>query len=133
PSRDTATGLPACLWRNNASRIPFTIAELTAFRYLFKASEPLAFILLSFAIVIHSEWFRPQSYHQMQPRSEIRSRNRCGARVDFPAPFGPAMMTTFGIYGFSLYSIRGNGMVSRTCSMPHIQAVHRSMPIPKPA
>src|SRR6476659_891466 len=35
--------------------------------------------------------------------------------------------------GYSLYSIRGNGIVSRTCSNPQIQATARSMPIPKPA
>ena len=29
-------------------------------------------------------------------------------------------------YGFSLYSILGKGIVSRTCSMPAIQAVQRS-------
>jgi hypothetical protein len=35
-------------------------------------------------------------------------------------------------YGYSRWSIRGNGIVSRTCSRPQIQATARSMPIPKP-
>ena len=35
-------------------------------------------------------------------------------------------------YGRMRYSIRGNGIVSRMCSMPHIHAVQRSIPIPKP-
>ena len=35
-------------------------------------------------------------------------------------------------YGYSRYSILGNGIVSRTCSRPQIQATARSMPMPKP-
>src|SRR5439155_25923012 len=36
-------------------------------------------------------------------------------------------------HGRSLYSIRGNAIVSRTCSSPQIQATQRSIPMPKPA
>ena len=36
-------------------------------------------------------------------------------------------------YGLNLYNILGNGIVSRTCSIPHIHATVRSMPMPKPA
>ena len=36
-------------------------------------------------------------------------------------------------YGRSRFINRGNGIVSLTCSIPHIQAVHRSMPMPNPA
>src|SRR5213593_3602966 len=36
-------------------------------------------------------------------------------------------------HGVSLYSIRGNGMVSRTCSSPQIHVTARSIPMPKPA
>src|SRR5579863_5445017 len=35
-------------------------------------------------------------------------------------------------HGVRRYSMRGNGMVSRTCSSPQIQATTRSMPMPKP-
>ena len=35
-------------------------------------------------------------------------------------------------YGYSRYSIRGYGIVSRTCSSLQIQATTRSMPMPKP-
>src|SRR5579864_2704804 len=35
-------------------------------------------------------------------------------------------------YGYRRYSILGNGMVSRTCSRPQIQATARSMPMPNP-
>jgi hypothetical protein len=36
-------------------------------------------------------------------------------------------------YGYNRCSMRGNGIVSRTCSSPQIQATARSMPMPKPA
>ena len=36
-------------------------------------------------------------------------------------------------YGYSRCSILGNGIVSRTCSSPQIQATARSIPIPKPS
>ncbi len=36
-------------------------------------------------------------------------------------------------YGRVRYSMRGYGMVSRTCSRPQIQATTRSTPMPKPA
>ena len=36
-------------------------------------------------------------------------------------------------YGRRRLSMRGKGMVSRTCSSPHSQATVRSMPSPKPA
>ena len=35
-------------------------------------------------------------------------------------------------YGYSLYSIRGYGIVSRTCSSLQIQETQRSIPMPKP-
>src|SRR5215471_4932134 len=35
-------------------------------------------------------------------------------------------------HGYNRYSIRGNGIVSRTCSSPQIQATARSMPMPNP-
>src|SRR5579862_9922860 len=37
------------------------------------------------------------------------------------------------VYGRVRYSILGNAMVSRMCSRPHIHAVNRSTPMPKPA
>ena len=36
-------------------------------------------------------------------------------------------------HGVRRYSMRGNGIVSRTCSRPQIQPTTRSMPMPKPA
>src|SRR5579862_835092 len=36
------------------------------------------------------------------------------------------------VYGYSRYSMRGKGIVSRTCSSAQIQATTRSIPIPKP-
>ena len=35
-------------------------------------------------------------------------------------------------YGRVRYSIRGNAMVSRICSKPHIHATNRSTPMPNP-
>src|SRR5580692_2309881 len=35
-------------------------------------------------------------------------------------------------YGYSRCNMRGNGIVSRTCSKPQIQATARSMPMPNP-
>lgn len=35
-------------------------------------------------------------------------------------------------YGFVRYNIRGNAIVSRTCSRPQIQATQRSIPMPNP-
>ena len=36
-------------------------------------------------------------------------------------------------YGYNRYNILGKGIVSRTCSSPHIHATARSIPIPNPA
>lgn len=38
----------------------------------------------------------------------------------------------FVTYGYKRFSKRGNGIVSRTCSVPEIQATVRSKPSPKP-
>lgn len=42
------------------------------------------------------------------------------------------LASLFLTYGYKRFSKRGNGMVSRTCSVPEIQATVRSKPRPKP-
>ena len=54
------------------------------------------------------------------------------ARVVAMVRFATSPQSEPRAYGYSRYSIRGYGIVSRTCSRPQIQATTRSMPMPKP-
>ena len=52
-----------------------------------------------------------------------------GITVAIPSKIMPPVIC---IYGVVRYNIRGNAMVSRMCSSPHIQATKRSTPMPNP-
>src|SRR5437867_6164173 len=85
----------------------------------------------------------------LQPFVQIRVTQRRGAHI-YPATVRAQihrhtndrnlghtsivrLSTWRNSYGVRRYSIRGKGMVSRTCSSPQIQVTARSIPMPKPA